>query len=117
MLPPVGKSNKSDRWMVMLLQARDTQLRLIVLVCPTSDAHMRKLVLERLLKDKNEFSFSAKRSANEWTTVLSEEVCELPDDGKPEDIETVIQCVEKRLEDFLKKTADLPDAMQTLFPV
>ena len=117
MLPSAGKSNRPDRWMVMLLQAWNTQLRLIVLVCPTTDVQMRKLVLERLLRDKNEFGFTAKKLTNEWTTILSEEVCELPDDGKPEDIETVIQCVEKRLEEFLTKTATLPAAMKVLFPV
>jgi len=120
MLPPVGNPKPEkfarEHWMKMVLRASSGHLRLYVVVRPTTNAVMRRRALERLLNDKNEFGFTAKKLTNEWTTILSEELCELPDDGKPEEFETVIQCVEKRLEDFLTKTADLPAAMKALFP-
>ncbi len=76
-------------------------------------------MLLRLLKDPTEFGFSTSRKklTEIWTNVLSEEVCALSDDEEPEKIDAVMDCVEKRLEDFLKQTAGLPAAMQALFPV
>jgi hypothetical protein len=41
----------------------------------------------------------------------------LSDDEEPEEMDAVMQRVEKRLEEFLKQTAGLPAAMQAIFPV
>jgi hypothetical protein len=123
MLPPVGKRKtfKPEYWMTMRLRAYSTHLRLFVIVCPTTDAVVRKCALERLLKDKNEFGFSTffkkKELTKDWTRVLSEKVSALSENEEPEEIDAVMDRVEKRLENFLKQTAGLPAAMQTLLPV
>ena len=123
MLPPVGKRKtfEPEHWMTMRLRAYSKHLRLFVIVCPTTDAAVRKSVLERLLKDKNEFGFSTffkkKELTKDWTKVLSER-CALSEDlEEPEKIDAVMDRVEKRLENFLKQTAGLPAAMETFLPI
>lgn len=123
MLPPVGKRRtfEPEHWMTMRLRAYSAHLRLFVIVCPTTDAVVRKLTLERLLRDKNEFGFSTffkkKELTKDWTRVLSERVSALSEDQEPEKIDAVMDRVEKRLGSFLKQTADLPAAMEALLPI
>jgi hypothetical protein len=100
MLPPVGKRKtfKPEHWITLRLRAEPKKLRLVVLVCPTTDPLVRKRVIERLLKDKTEFGFSSffkKKEflSEDWTRVLSEEVCALPEDEEP-DVEAVIEKVQ-----------------------
>ncbi len=120
MLPPVGKRPTFDPalWITMRLTAQNARLRLFVIVHPTKDVAIRKQVVERLLKDKTEFGFSTffkkKGPSYDWTRVLSDDVCPLPEDEEP-DADAVMERVEKRLLDFLKQTADLPAAMKRLF--
>ncbi|MFM9995537.1 MAG: PD-(D/E)XK nuclease family protein [Phycisphaerales bacterium] len=119
MLRPVGKRKtfEPEHWMTMRLRAGSTRLRLFVIVCPTTDAGVRKRTLERLLKDKKEFGFSTffkrKELTEDWTRVLSEEVCPLPEEDEP-DVDAVMASVEKRLVEFLKETAGLPAAMKAV---
>jgi hypothetical protein len=120
MLPPIGKRKtfEPDHWLTVRLRASDTKLRLLVVVCPTSDGAKRKRVLDRLLKDKSDFGFSSffkkKELTEDWTRVLSEEICAFPEDGEI-DVESVMSKVEKRLVEFLNQTAKLPAAMAELF--
>jgi hypothetical protein len=123
MLPPVGKPKPGkfapEDWMKMVLRASGGDLRLYVVVRPTTDAAMRGRALLRLLKDPTEFGFSnSRRKLGEtWTNILSEKVCALSEDGEPEKLDAVMERIEKRLEKFLKDTAGLPAAMKALFPV
>jgi hypothetical protein len=118
MLPPVGKRKTIDpeHWMTVRLHAGSTRLRLIVLVCPTTDQAVRKKVVERLLRDKKEFGFSTffKKLTEDWTRVTSDEVCALPEDEEP-DVDAVMERVEKRLAEFTKQTAGVPSALKSLF--
>ncbi len=121
MLPPIGKRKTFDpgHWITVRLRVGRERLRLLTVVCPTTDSSRRKMALERLLQSKAEFGFSLffkkKELTGDWTRILSTDVCALPDDEEP-DYEAVIQHVERRLVDFLKQTASLPTAMKTLFP-
>ena len=118
LLPPVGrrKTFEPEQWMTVRLRAGGTRLRLFVLVCPTTDQTIRKKVVERLLQDKREFGFSTffKRLTDDWTRIMSEEVCPLPEDEEI-DVEAVMERVEKRMADFTKQTADLPAAIKAMF--
>ena len=120
MLPPVGKRKtfEPEQWMTVRLRASGTRLRLFVIVCPTTDGAIRKQTIERLLKDKSEFGFSTffkkKELTDDWTRVMSEEVCVLPEDDEP-DVDEVMKRVEKRLLEFAKQTANVPMAMKALF--
>lgn len=121
MLPAVGKRKTFDRdhWITVRLRTLSTRLRLYVIVAPTTDAVMRKTLVERLLRDRSEFGFSTffkkKELTADWTRVLSEDICTLPEDEEP-DIDAVMQKLEKRLTEFLKQTAGLPAAVKELFP-
>ncbi len=117
MLPPVGKRKtfEPEHWMTVRIRAESKCLRLVVLVCPTTDQNIRKKVLERLLQDKQEFGFSTffKKVTEDWTRVLSDEVCPLPEDEDP-DVDVVLERVEKRLAHFAKQTMGVPAAMRAL---
>jgi len=116
MLPPIYNLPKSkpEHWMTLRLYAGNTSLRLFVDVCPTTNSTRCREMLERILKSENEFGFSYKKKLTEdWTRVLSEKVCELPEDEEP-DIEAVMARVEKQLGQFLEKTAGLPAALAFL---
>lgn len=118
MLPPIGKRRtfEPEHWMTVRLRAVNTGLRLFVVVCPTTDQAVRKKVVERLLRDKSEFGFSTffKRLTEDWTRVISEVLCELPEDEEL-DVDAVMEQVEKRLTEFAKQTAGLPKAIISLF--
>jgi hypothetical protein len=118
MLPPVGKRKtfEPEHWMTMRLRAGATRLRLFVVVCPTTDGAMRRATLDRLLRDKKEFGFATffKKLTEDWTRVMSEDVCPLPEDEEP-DVDAVMDRVEKRLTEFAKQAATLPSAMKLLF--
>ena len=120
MLPPVGKRKtfEPDHWMTVRLRAGGTRLRLFVVVCPTTDQAIRKKVLERLLRDKSEFGFSTffkkKELTDDWTRVMSEDICALPEDEEP-DVDAVMERVEKRLAEFAKQTMSVPAAIKALF--
>lgn len=120
MLPPIGKRKtfEPEHWVTVRLRAGSTRLRLFVIVCPTTDGLIRKKVIERLLIDKSEFGFSTffkkKELTDDWTRVMSEEVCTLPEDEEL-DVDAVMDRVERRLVDFVEQTANVPIAMKTLF--
>lgn len=119
MLPPINSRPTFERehWMTMRLRADNTALRFFIIVCPTTDAVARKKLIERLLKDKGEFGFSTmfkkKELTGKWTRVLSDEICSLSEDEEP-DLDGVMQKVEKRLRDFIQRTASLPEALKEL---
>lgn len=120
MLPAVGKRKtfKSEHWMTVRVRAESTCLRLVVVVCPTTDGVIRKKALERLLKEKSEFGFSTffkkKELTEDWTRVMSEEVYALPEDEEP-DVDAVMERLDKRLLGFVKQAANVPTAMKALF--
>jgi PD-(D/E)XK nuclease superfamily protein len=120
MLPPIGrrKTFEPEHWITVRLLVRKDRLRLFVTVCPTTDASKRKMAIDRLLQNKAEFGFSAffkkKELTEEWTRILSTDICALPDDEEPE-YEAVMQNVEKRLGEFARQAAGVPAAMKALF--
>lgn len=120
MLRPVGrrKTFEPEHWVTMRLRISGAHLRLLVVVCPTEDPAIRKQVLERLLKDKDEFGFASffkrKELTEDWTRILSETICSIPEDEEP-DVDAVMKQVEKRLAEFLKQTAGVEAAMKALF--
>ena len=120
MLPPVGKRKtfEPEHWITVRLRAGSTRLRLFVIVCPTTDVAIRKKALDRLLKDKSEFGFSTffkkKELTEDWTRVMSEEICALPEDEEP-DVDAVMDKVERRLTEFAKQAVKVPSAMNALF--
>jgi len=119
MLPPIGKRKtfRPEHWLTMRLRETGSRLRLLVIVCPTTDAALRKKTLERLLLNKDEFGFSSffkkKELTEEWTRVLSEDVCSLPED-EDYDADSILEKVERRLGTFLEQTVGLADAMKAL---
>jgi len=119
MLPPVGKRKtfKPEHWMTVRLCASNRKLRLFVIVCPTKDQGVRKRLLERLLKDKADFGLSTffknKQLTDDWTRVLSETVCALPEDEEP-DADAIMEKVEKRLNDFLAWADRLPSVINSI---
>ncbi len=119
MLPPVGKraTFEPEHWLTMRLRA-GSRLRLFVVVCPTKDVEVRKLVLERLLRDKGEFGFatSYKKLTDVWTSILNDEICPLPEDEDP-DVDAVMERVTRRLIEFVKQTVGLPEAMKVFATV
>ena len=118
MLPPIGKRKtfEPEHWMTVRLRAGNVRLRLMVVICPTTDAAKRTRAIERLLKDKAEFGFSIRKKelTEDWTRILSEEICELPEDEDP-DVDDIMPRVERRLTEFLRQTAKVPAAMSALF--
>lgn len=122
MLPPVGKRKtfEPDHWVTVRLRAGSTKVRLFVMVCPTTDGSVRKRVLERILRDKSEFGFSSffkkKELSEDWTRVLSDEICSLPEDDEP-DVDEVMKKIEKRLAEFAKQTMALPATVKALLEV
>lgn len=120
MLPPVGKRKtfEPEHWLTVRVRAGSARLRLFVVVCPTTDRAIRKKALERLLKEKSEFGFSTffkkKELTEDWTRVLSEDICALPEDEEP-DVDAVMERVDKRLTEFAQQTANVPSALKALF--
>lgn len=119
MLPPIGerKTFEPEHWITMRLRVGRERLRLMVVVCPTTDGQQRKKAMDRLLQDKDEFGFSVffkkKVLTERWTRILSTDVCPLPDDEEPDD--AIMLRVEKRLGEFATITSGVPDAMRGLF--
>jgi hypothetical protein len=118
MLPAIGKRKTFDatHWITVRLNVGSDRIRLFVVMCPTSDPIVRKLVLERLLQEQAEFgfiSFFKKKEllSSEWTRLLSEDVCSLPEDGEP-DIELAVKAVEERLSRFLAGIDGVPKAIK-----
>ncbi|HLL90178.1 MAG TPA: PD-(D/E)XK nuclease family protein [Tepidisphaeraceae bacterium] len=120
MLPPIGKRRLAapDGWIIIRMRAlRSGRLRMFVVVCPTTDVLFRRAAVARLLQDKGEFGlsrhFKGKSPTDDWTRILSEDVCPLPDEDEDEpNYDVVMSKVEKRLDSFLRQTATLPDAMK-----
>lgn len=120
MLPPIGrrKTFKPQHWMTVRLRAESGGLRLYVIVCPATDVAVRKQLLDRLLRDKDEFGFSTffkkMELTEDWTRVFSKLVAPLVDD-EDADLDATIARVEKHLSKFLEQTAALPRAMAEMF--
>lgn len=120
MLPPINKrpTFEPEHWMTLRLTAHRDHLRLYLVVCPTKDPNKRRQLIERLLIDKEEFGlsrlFKKKDMSDEWTRILSDKVCDLPEDDEP-DVEAVVSAVEKRLALFSGRTAGIPGAVRVLF--
>lgn len=118
MLPPIGKrkSREREHWMTVRFFAREDKLCMHVLVCPTSDLARRKLLLDRLVADTAEFGFPKKKSFTDaWTRLLSEDICELTEDGET-DLDAVLTRIEKHLSILMTRTQALPAAVAILFP-
>jgi hypothetical protein len=117
MLPPIGKrrSFPLEQWLTLRLSVSDTRLRLNVVICPTTDLAIRKRVMDRLVKSKEEFGFATffKRPSEDWTRLLSEDVCPLSEDSD-DDLDVVMDKAAKRLAAFSRQTASLPAAMKEL---
>lgn len=118
MLPAIGKRKTFDptHWMTLRLRADNAKLRLFLTVCPTGEPGERKRLVDRVLRSTSEFGFVKfyKEPTKEWTTLLSDEICALPDDEEL-DTDVVIDKVERRLIDFLTQTAALPAAVKSLY--
>lgn len=116
MLPKVGrrKTFAADQWITVRLTAYDTHLRLFVIVCPTTDIGVRKQVIDRLIKDKSEFGFSTRSRpvSDDWTRIISEDICTLNDEEP--DVDAVMPEIEKRMSTFLKLAHKVPAAISAL---
>lgn len=119
-LPPVGRRKTFDprHWLTARLHVARSRLRLMVVVCPTTDPEIRRRALERLLRDKDEFGFSSffkrKELTEDWTRILSEDVCSLPEEEEECDLEAVMQKVAKRLERLQSQAAKAAAALREI---
>lgn len=120
MLPAIGKrpNIESRHWMSLRLNVgKPTCVRLMVVACPTNHPEIRMKILDRILKDKSEFGFKTfftkKGPSPDWTRLLTDEVCALPEDEELEP-NAIIEKIEKRLNEFVLKTASLPAAIKEL---
>lgn len=115
MLPEIGKRKTfpKSHWITLRLITSDTAIRFFVLVCPTIDPEVRRRTIERVTADKKEFGLSTKKKelTGEWTRILSETLCTLPEEGDA-DMDAVMKSIEERLARLLNDTRTLPAEMK-----
>jgi len=112
-LPPLCALPKSDPrfWLVWRLGVNDGKCRLRVLVRPCADVVVRRAIVERMLKDEQEFGFAISGQATDkWTTVYSTTIDQWKEDEEP-DREKLLTKIEQRLDSLQKKLWALGDAL------
>lgn len=119
LFPPIGVE-REDRTLndvvVIRFVVGDDKIRCMAFVCPTTDAPLRELIVERLIRNPDEFGLrnKKKRSARRWTTIKNKSISGTPEEPSEESLEQVRKLAAQELEEMYKKFSGLPEAIKPI---
>jgi len=121
-LPPLGKPSKFDNrhWLFLefRINPRKGSCGLIRVVGPTIESKLRQKVIERLVRDPDEFGmrshFKSMEKVGRNRTSLGRSAVASWGQGEPPDEEQVVATAAKKLDQVMERLEGVPDALRPI---
>jgi len=120
LLPPIGNRKKFDptRWLVVEIRFEETFCSLLVRVWPTIDQALRREVIDRLIRDKNEFGMKTNfkdstKIGDKWTTLRKTKILSWKDNEEPDENKLAAK-ITKMLSSVHEQLLNVPDALRPI---
>jgi hypothetical protein len=118
LLPPIGKKPDSQLWIVVRFDVQRKGCYSGIVVLPTRNADLRSRVIDRLIRDKQEFGlgtfFKDPRHISErWTKLGRKRIASWSAEEDPEE-EVVMKSVGKQLDNWRERLAGVPQALRPI---
>jgi hypothetical protein len=116
-IPPICKLPKQHDqfWIRLIFSVGKRACRFVLQAAPTTDLTTRRMVIQRLTENKDEFGFRVwGQGTDKWTALWNCKVAEFDADEEEPDQTAIAEAAMRRLAEFLKRTQNLPAAMMPI---
>jgi hypothetical protein len=117
-LPAIGSRSTFDpsSWLVLSIEVKEDGCRFAVRAWPTTDAALRRRVIDRLTEDKSEFGlrlFSRKILGDRWTVLAKELILSWHSEDEPEGA-PVIAAAAGKLAEVFERLKGVPEKLRDI---